>query len=255
MWWRKLGALVIDTKINLTWLTQSVDSFLSPQFPVLPEPPHPWATAHNPVSSPSWARAAGSLTYRWCLSLMRLVLSVETTDLLSSMRTDQRPRLLSFINIQPEAKWVILLQTRILKAVGQKSSSPKPLFSKLLTDTDNFVCGFSRSLYSVWNMNEGRGYLQHKPSHLTLRFLLFQTLVQLSSLWIQSIIYGLCPLMFPLWDTMETVRDFIFLGSRITADGDCSHEIKRCSLLGRKVMTNLDSILEAETLLCQQRSI
>ena len=43
-------------------------------------------------------------------------------------------------------------------------------------------------------------------------------------------------------ETMETVRDFIFLGSKITADGDCSHEIKRCLLLGRKVMTNLDSI-------------
>ena len=41
---------------------------------------------------------------------------------------------------------------------------------------------------------------------------------------------------------METVPDFIFLGSKITADGDCSHEIKRCLLLGRKVMTNLDSI-------------
>ena len=45
-------------------------------------------------------------------------------------------------------------------------------------------------------------------------------------------------------ETMETVRDFIFLGSKITADGDCSHEIKRCLLLGRKVMTNLDSILK-----------
>ena len=42
--------------------------------------------------------------------------------------------------------------------------------------------------------------------------------------------------------TMETVTDFIFLGSKITADGDCSHEVKRCLLLGRKVMTNLDSI-------------
>ena len=42
----------------------------------------------------------------------------------------------------------------------------------------------------------------------------------------------------------ETVSDFIFLGSKITADGDCSHEIKRCLLLGRKVMTNLDSILK-----------
>ena len=43
---------------------------------------------------------------------------------------------------------------------------------------------------------------------------------------------------------METVRDFIFWGSKITADGDCSHEIKRCLLLGRKAMTNLDSILK-----------
>ena len=46
-------------------------------------------------------------------------------------------------------------------------------------------------------------------------------------------------------ETMETVSDFIFLGSKITADGDCSHEIKRCLLLGRKVMTNLDSILKS----------
>ena len=46
-------------------------------------------------------------------------------------------------------------------------------------------------------------------------------------------------------ETMETVRDFIFLGSQITADGDCSHEIKRHFLLGRKIMTNLDSILKS----------
>ena len=46
--------------------------------------------------------------------------------------------------------------------------------------------------------------------------------------------------------TMETVTDFTFLGSKITADGDCSHEIKRCLLLGRKVMTNLDSILKSQ---------
>ena len=45
--------------------------------------------------------------------------------------------------------------------------------------------------------------------------------------------------------TMETVTDFIFLGSKISADGDCSHEIKRCLLLGRKAMTNLDSILKS----------
>ena len=47
------------------------------------------------------------------------------------------------------------------------------------------------------------------------------------------------------WGNMETVTDFIFLGSKITADGDCSHEIKRHLLLGRKVMTNLDSILKS----------
>ena len=46
-------------------------------------------------------------------------------------------------------------------------------------------------------------------------------------------------------ETMVTVTDFIFWGSKITADGDCSHEIKRCLLLGRKVMTNLDSILKS----------
>ena len=46
-------------------------------------------------------------------------------------------------------------------------------------------------------------------------------------------------------ETVETVSDFIFLGSKITADGDCSYEIKRCLLLGRKVMTNLDSILKS----------
>ena len=46
-------------------------------------------------------------------------------------------------------------------------------------------------------------------------------------------------------ETMETVTDFIFFGSKITADGDCSHEIKRCLLLGRKAMNNLDSILKS----------
>ena len=49
---------------------------------------------------------------------------------------------------------------------------------------------------------------------------------------------------------VETVTDFIFLGSKITADGDYNHEIKRCLLLGRKAMTNLDSESKAETLLC-----
>ena len=51
-------------------------------------------------------------------------------------------------------------------------------------------------------------------------------------------------------ETMEIVADFIFLGSKIIADGDCSHEIKRRLLLGRKAVTNLDTILKAETLFC-----
>ena len=55
--------------------------------------------------------------------------------------------------------------------------------------------------------------------------------------------------------TMETVTDFILLGSKITADDDCSHEIKRRLPLGRKIMTNLDSILKSRDILCQKRSI
>ena len=54
---------------------------------------------------------------------------------------------------------------------------------------------------------------------------------------------------------MKTVTEFILLGSKITVDGDCSHEIKRHLLFGRKAMTNLDSILKTETRLCQQRSV
>ena len=56
-------------------------------------------------------------------------------------------------------------------------------------------------------------------------------------------------------ETVETEADFILGGSKITADGDCSHEIKRHFLLGRKVMINLDTMLKIETLLCQQRSV
>ena len=61
-------------------------------------------------------------------------------------------------------------------------------------------------------------------------------------------------------ETLETVADFILGSSKITADSDCSHEIKRCLLLGRKVMTNLDipyskAYSKAETLVCQQRSV
>ena len=56
-------------------------------------------------------------------------------------------------------------------------------------------------------------------------------------------------------ETMETVTDFILCGSKITADGDCSHEIKRHLLLGRKAMTNLNSILKSRDNTCQQRSV
>ena len=56
-------------------------------------------------------------------------------------------------------------------------------------------------------------------------------------------------------ETVETVKDFILGGSKITSDGDCSHEIKKLLLLARKAMTNLDSILKSRDLLCQQRSI
>ena len=56
-------------------------------------------------------------------------------------------------------------------------------------------------------------------------------------------------------EAVETVSDFIFLGSKITADGDCSHEIKRHLLLGRKVMSNLDSIFKSRDILCQQKSV
>ena len=56
-------------------------------------------------------------------------------------------------------------------------------------------------------------------------------------------------------ETMETVTDFTVWGSKITADGDCGHEIKRLLLLGRKAIANLDSTLKAETVLCQQKSV
>ena len=56
-------------------------------------------------------------------------------------------------------------------------------------------------------------------------------------------------------EAMESVKDIIFLGSRITVDGDCSHDIKRHLLLERKAMTKLDSRLKTETLLCQRRSV
>ena len=57
------------------------------------------------------------------------------------------------------------------------------------------------------------------------------------------------------WGTMETVTNFIFINSKITADGDCSHEIKRRLLLGRKAMTNLDSTLKSRDIILPKRSI
>ena len=55
-------------------------------------------------------------------------------------------------------------------------------------------------------------------------------------------------------EIMETVTHFIFLGSKITADGDCCYEIERCLLLGRKAMSNLDSVLKTRDIICQQKS-
>ena len=57
------------------------------------------------------------------------------------------------------------------------------------------------------------------------------------------------------WETMEKVADFIFLGSKITVNSDCSHEMKRCLLRGRKAMTDIDSILKSETSLCWERTV
>ena len=57
------------------------------------------------------------------------------------------------------------------------------------------------------------------------------------------------------WETMETVTDFLFLGSKITADGDCSHEIKRRLLLGRKAMTNIDSVLKSRDVILPESKL
>ena len=74
---------------------------------------------------------------------------------------------------------------------------------------------------------------------------------------IKTKIMAFCPITS--WqikeEKVEAVTDFIFLGSKVTLDGDCSHELKRCLLFGRKAMTNLDRRLKAETSLCRQRSI
>ena len=74
---------------------------------------------------------------------------------------------------------------------------------------------------------------------------------------LKTAIVTLCPIISWQIDggKMEIVTDFIFLGSKIIVDGDCSHEIKRCLLLGRKAMTNLDSILKSRDITLSQRSI
>ena len=92
--------------------------------------------------------------------------------------------------------------------------------------------GFSRQKY--WS---GVPYLYHK-SNLILAPRLIQEISELLQ-WIQS-----HQSMANSWGKVETVTDFVFLGSKITADGDCGHEIKRRLLLGRKAMTNLDSVLK-----------
>ena len=78
-----------------------------------------------------------------------------------------------------------------------------------------------------------------------------------SSIFKKQRSWHLVPSLHGKWETMETVKDFIFLGCKITADGDCSHEIKRRLLLGRKAMTNLDSILKSRdiTLLIKVRLV
>ena len=93
-------------------------------------------------------------------------------------------------------------------------------------------------------------------------FLLYTVLGKREKALVFSFSYkGTNPISGPItsWEidgeTVETVSDFIFLGSKITADGDCSHEIKRRLLLGSKVMTNLDSIFKSRDIRCQQRSV
>ena len=88
--------------------------------------------------------------------------------------------------------------------------------------------------------------VQEENEKAGLKFNIQKTKILASSLITSLLIQG---------QKVETVADFIFLGSKITADSDCSPDIKRCLLLGRKVMTNLNSILKTETVLCHQRAI
>ena len=82
--------------------------------------------------------------------------------------------------------------------------------------------------------------MKEESENVSLKLNIQETKIMVSGLIISWQIDG---------KTMETVSDFIFLGSKITADGDCSQEIKRCLLLGRKVMTNLDSILKSRDIM------
>ena len=90
-----------------------------------------------------------------------------------------------------------------------------------------------------------------EKSQTWLKWLSIHTSFQFFHLhgWMHFFIFALLKIYITSWqidgETVETVADFIFLGSKITADGDCSHEIKRHLLLGRKAMTNLDSILKS----------
>ena len=122
--------------------------------------------------------------------------------------------------------------------------------------------GIKISERNINNLRYANGITLMAESEVDLKFLLMKVKVESGKvglkLNIQKIkIMASSPITS--WqidgETVETVADFIFLGSKITADGDWSHEIKRCLLLERKVMTNLASILKAETLLCQQRSV
>ena len=83
-------------------------------------------------------------------------------------------------------------------------------------------------LYGYWEQNQWRSFIFNWEVKAT-------QLLLLGVLQLFAQCYG---------ETVETVPDFLFWGSKVTADGDCSHEIKRCLLLGRKVMTNLDSIFK-----------
>ena len=115
---------------------------------------------------------------------------------------------------------------------------------KLLIELGSLVV--EHGLQGVWAQYLQLQALEHRLSSGTWAWLLF-------GMW-DLLDPGLNPcLLHRQVDSLSL--NFIFLGSKITAAGDCSHEIKRRLLLGRKVTTNLDSILKAETLLCQQRTV